>query len=137
MWRIQQVEGKMKQHELKAILADVHRAIEESAPSVVDSIGVTEECSISYSPGEELSEIELDSISRLQLDPVARNALRKLIRDACCHPVFHLFSLLDGVADPTVIKLEEWYGGELGSNPEGDREMLHDALYESYWDCHD
>ena len=39
---------------------------------------------------------------------------------------------MDGVADPEVLKVEQWLGAELAYPSEG-RAELHDEFYEKYW----
>lgn len=88
--------------------------------------------SLAYPPGGELTEAEHTALRTLVISPGARSALEKLVADACGWPVFHLFSLMDGVADPEA-DVGEWWGVTLESKREGDDDMLHDQFMESYW----
>ena len=55
------------------------------------------------------------------------------MRDAAAAPIFHLLALVDGVADPVGWDAEVWLGAEIiAPRDDDDREMLHDALYETY-----
>ena len=58
--------------------------------------------------------------------------LRKLIADACSYPMFHAFSLLDGVTVPAVMETSDWVGGALETSENGP--MLHDEFFDTYWD---
>ena len=113
-----------------ALLKEVHKAIEEATESVLSHM---EGCELSYPPGVELAPEEAAALSALQLSPSAKSGLRKLVADACCYPMFHFFSLLDGVADPDTDTGDVWCGATLAEKPEGDDTTLHDELYESYW----
>ncbi len=66
------------------------------------------------------------------LDPILISAIRKIVADAAAYPLFHLFALFDGVADPSGLK--EWFGVDLCSPSEEDRDLLHDHFFETYWD---
>ncbi len=117
----------------KALLLEMHKAVADAAQVAMDSIGGDSKPSLSYPPGIELSTEEQDALTSLQLNAAARSALVKLVADACSYPVFHLCSLLDGVADPYVREVEGWAGGKL-EPAGGDSLMLHDEFYESFWE---
>ncbi len=56
-----------------------------------------------------------------------KSAIRKLIADGSAYPLFHLFSLLDGVVDPPQLS------DVLDNERVATEIMLHDGFYESYW----
>ena len=112
------------------LFREIHRAIDESVESTVSDIGKVE---ISYPPGTELTSDEVDALSSLKLSCSAKSGLRKIIADACCYPLFHFLSLLDGVADLYVDNGDVWCGATITEKTEEDELMLHDELYESYW----
>lgn len=116
----------------QALFAELHRSIEESATACVARILSADDMSLTYPPGDEFTEAERAALRRLVVSPEARSALEKLVADACVWPVFHLFSVMDGVAEPEA-DVGEWYGVTLESKQEGDDDMLHDQFMESYW----
>jgi hypothetical protein len=69
----------------------------------------------------------------MNLSPEAKSGLRKLIASACFTPVYGLFCLLDGIADPETGGANPWLGLTLATKPKEDEPMLHIELYESYW----
>jgi hypothetical protein len=116
---------------LDALFREVHRAIRESADVTVRHLrDKTPE--LNYPPNAALTTEERDALTALTLSPAASSALRKLIADAAAYPLFHLFSLIDGVADP-VNAPAGWRGVHLGQGVNEPDPMLHDELYESYW----
>ena len=78
---------------------------------------------------------EASALAQLAASDAAMTGLRKLLREAAFAPLFHLFCLLDGVADPRGWDGGVWLGADLVS-PQADehRELLHDAFMESYRD---
>jgi len=119
---------------LKALLYEMHIAIDESSTHTVDNI---KSFDLTYPPGAELTDEESKALASLELSEHAKSGLKKLIKDACAYPPFHLFSLLDGVADPESEELDDWYGLSFTEKNEDDDEMLHDEFYESFWDYKD
>ena len=117
----------------QALFLEIHRAIEEAAKACVASILSPDEATLAYPPGGTLTETERAALRQLAVSPDARAALEKLTADACSYPFFHLFAVMDGVADPET-DVGEWPGITLEPKQEGDEEMLHDEFFESYWD---
>jgi hypothetical protein len=125
---------------LNALLAEIHRSIEESAAAALQSIGDHNTAPrVSYPPNAELTPAESEALQGLRLSVAARSGLLKLVKDATAYPFFHFFSLLDGVVDPPQVFNgervfgEAWYGLSLAPKGEQHEEMLHDEFYESYW----
>lgn len=119
--------------DLRAVLlSEMHRAIEDSTRHAMQLL-VGGEGALTYPPGVDLSKAERSAIGALALSPTARSALEKLLRDAAAAPLFHLFALLDGVADP-----RDWPGTWPGATittlrGEGSAEsMWHDDFYGTY-----
>ena len=123
---------KMDTESHRAVFAEVHKAIDEAAQVAVDSLSSTGKPSLSYPPGIELSTEELKLLAGIVLTTEERKVLKKVIADACCYPIFHMLSLLDGVTEPYVIEVPDWTGGALGTGEDGP--MLHDEFLETYWD---
>ena len=114
------------------LLSEMHRAVEDSTRHAMQLL-VCGEGALTYPPGVELSKAERSTIVALALSPTAQSALEKLLRDAAAAPLFHLFVLLDGVADP-----RDWPGtwpGATITTPRGEGRadsMWHDDFYGTY-----
>ncbi len=119
----------LKDPDRNAIFMEMHRAIDEAVSSMVSALDKPE---ITYPPDEELTPAEMSALAALHLSTEARSGFKKLMVDAASWPLFHLFSLMDGVADP-VDHPTEWTGLSL-SVREDDKSMFHDDFYSSYWD---
>jgi hypothetical protein len=124
----------MTEQEKEALFIEVHRAIEEAAASTAAALR-NQDIGLSYPPNAGLSPAEQQALASLPATPDAESALRKVIADAAAAPLFRLFSLLDGVGDPTDYE-GLWLGLSLKTPSEQDQEpeiMLHDEFFESYW----
>lgn len=116
-----------------ALLGEMHRAIDAAAQDGLRSLenGGSD---LSYLPGVELSASEKRALGALTHSSDLRSALKKVLRDAAARPLFQLFTLVDGVADP-----QNWSGTWLGASitvaePDEDSvTMWHDDFFESYW----
>lgn len=117
----------------RALLVETHKAIAESTQDVIDSIVASKNVIVSYPSGETLTPAEQAALKNLHLSPDAKTALAKVIADAASFPLFHLFCLMDGVADPELIRFDWWPGISLAEKAE-DEEMLHDEFSDTYWD---
>jgi hypothetical protein len=113
-----------------ALFKEIHKAINQATESLVTQF---QGADLSYPPGVELNQDETVALSSLQLSEPAKSGLRKLVADACSYPVFHFFSLLDGVTDPDADLGHVWLGATISEKLEEDKPMLHDELHESYW----
>jgi hypothetical protein len=121
---------------MRVLWPEVHRSIEDSARSLVDSVGPASRgvVELAYPPGANLTAAEAAALRALALDEVARTALGKLAASVCGMPIFDLLALFDGAADPAATEGEFWPGVELIAGGEEDRPMLHDEFFESYED---
>lgn len=118
----------------RALFIEIHREIHNAASSVL-SFSDPKKHSLSYPPSIELTAAEKSALQELQLSSSAKSGLQKLITDACNKPMFHLFCLFDGVADPQAGGFDPWFGVSLASKKDAENDpMLHDELFESYWD---
>ena len=115
-----------------ALLSEMHRAIEDATSHAMQVL-VGRDQALTYPPGVDLSRPERSAIDALAISPTARSALQKILRDAAAAPLFHLFTLLDGVADPRDWP-GTWYGAAITTlRGEGRAEsMWHDDFYDSY-----
>ena len=121
----------MVEKEIEALLLEAHKAIEETARHAVGEI-VLRQYKISYPPDENLTIGEQKALAELGAEPDLINALRKVFLDAAAYPVFHLFSVMDGVTDPQRYD-GFWPGIQIGHRNEDDNEsFLHDEFYASY-----
>jgi hypothetical protein len=120
----------------KALFIEIHRAIELAASHVINVLeDSNQELEITYPPHyAPLTPEEKTAIRDLPLSDVARSALKKIMLDAASHPSFQLFALMDGVASPETGDFDVWYGVSFCPKEETNELMLHDELYDSFWD---
>ena len=109
-----------------ALFHEMHRSIEESATHSVRQLmeGVPE---LTYPPNHGFKKDELEALEALPRTPALERALRKIVADAVAHPLFHILSLADGVADFPELK-DVRKVDQLATEI-----RLHDGFYESYW----
>ena len=116
---------------LDALFREVHLAIRESAEVTASQLR-EKRPQLTYPPNVALSADERQALAALDLSPAACSGLTKVIANAACNPLFHLFCLIDGVADPADAPAG-WRGVHLGEGMHEPDPMLHDELYASYW----
>ena len=125
----------MDQGEIRrTILLELHAKIDAATAAglaVIDNRGIEPV----YPPGVQLTDAELAALAGLQVSGEARSALEKVLRDVAARPLFDLFALVDGVADPAISDGDApWLGASILPRQDEDEEMWHDALFETYWD---
>ncbi len=104
---------------------EIHRSIEESATVAVEQL-MAGSPDLTYPPNHGLTPDEAAALESIPKTPEMERALRKVVASAAAGPLFRLFCLVDGVADPPVaLEVEE--RDRLADLP------LHDGLFESYW----
>lgn len=86
-----------------------------------------------------LTEEEVYALKSQSFSPESISAIQKIVRDNIMLAFHDAFSLLDGVSDPTVEESDDiWVGLRLADVQEDEEDesemMLHDELYETYWD---
>lgn len=116
-----------------ALLHEMHKAIDSAAE---DALGIIGNRGIEpvYPPGVELSNAEVSALANITSSPELVSAFRKVLRDTASRPLFQLFALLDGVADPSAWD-NVWTGAHVVErSDESDEEMWHDDFFASYWD---
>lgn len=129
---------KVSTDNLDVLFLQIHKVIEETADKVATSLTDHSAADlISYPPNGGLTELEIESLKTIKSDDVVKSGLRKIIADSCGHVVFAILSDIDGVSDPE-IDFAKWKGIKLVDKSDDIEEsndlMLHDKLYESYWD---
>jgi hypothetical protein len=117
-----------------ALFLEIHKLIEQAAVDAVEGLA-TSNSRLTYPPNGGLTEEEQTEVARLDLNPILKIALRKIIADAASVPIFHLFCLIDGVADPEGYD-GLWLGYRLVLPSKGEpapSSRLHDEFFETYW----
>jgi hypothetical protein len=97
-----------------ALMVEVHEAIEEAAEDALSALGGGQPDLI-YPAGITLSDEERAALAAVE----PSTALGKVIANAAAQPMFRLFSLLDGLADPEDIE-EFWPPWELVPSEDGE-----------------
>jgi hypothetical protein len=87
---------------------------------------------LSYPLKEVLSSEELDALEGLRLSAAERDVVERLVAEACSATLFHFFCLMDSVADPELVKVENWSGADFVS-PREEGDFLHDEFLDRYW----
>jgi hypothetical protein len=88
-----------------------------------------------YPPNAGLSPDEAAALKGLPRNDALKRALRKVVAHAASQPLYALFCIVDGIADP-----DGWEGTWFGCRfepilrPGKDREPFHQRFYDSYWD---
>jgi hypothetical protein len=123
---------------LNTLFLQLHKTIEETADRVATSLtNHSVDDIISYPPNGGLNDLEIESLKTIGTDTNLKNGLRKIIADSCATVLANILVLIDDVGDPD-IDTEKWKGIKLVDNSDEVEApndlMLHDKLYESYWD---
>ncbi|UYP07281.1 hypothetical protein [Priestia megaterium] len=96
-----------------------------------------------------LTDEEALSLGRENLSPASIKAIEKIVKDNMMGLFHDFMCLVDGVSDPNGIKIENdgvWLGlqikpkhllSEQELEDEDSELMLHDEVYDSYWDWKD
>ncbi len=119
----------------EALLVEIHKLIEQSAVESEEALaGEMPLVTILYPPNGGLSDAELATLKLIPKNPILLVALRKVIANAIANPLFHFFTLLDGVRDPENYE-EFWPPFQISPYKEGEPEddFLHDDFYAGYW----
>lgn len=128
----------MNKEIVRVLFLEMHRGIEEATGVALNWFDSAQQGAyIAYPPGESLTAEEKLALKNLKLSPAAHSALKKIIADAASAPLFRLFTLMDGVADPESGDFEDWRGVDLtekAPEPVDEEEMLHDEFFGSFWE---
>jgi hypothetical protein len=129
---------KVSAENLDVLFLQIHRKIEETADKVATGLMNHSSANlINYPPNGGLTESELNALKTIQADDHVKSGLRKIIADSCAAVVLDILSNIDGVTDPET-DFDKWKGVKLVDNSDDVEEsndlMLHDKLYDSYWE---
>ena len=118
-----------------ALLIEAHRLIRDAATKAVEQLGhASSNATVTYPPEPVLSNTETRALNALDVSQETRAALQKVVANACATTLFNFLCLIDGVADPELVPVEDWFGLDLVEpSDDADRAMLHDDFYEFYW----
>jgi hypothetical protein len=119
----------LSDEQLTALMTEVHKEIEEAAVKASAALGPEGHPDVVYPPNAGLTQEEREALAAVEANPALVSGVRKLVATAASSPLFALFTMLDGVADPAGI--DEWPVWEL--TPSEDGEELHDRFYDTYW----
>lgn len=123
----------MTEKQRTALMTDLHRQIESAAVRAAQAIvGSQETPHLTYPPNGGLTPVERAALTSLTRSPALDSALRRVVADAAADAIFHLFCLLDGVADP-INYTGTWMPLPVGKG-NADGGMLHDEFMGSYWE---
>ena len=121
----------------KRLLIEAHRIIEEEAARRASELVSGEQTDVVYPPNGGLVAEERAVLQALKGGVVLEAALRKVFADCAATTLFHVLSQIDAVGSPEVTP-GEWLGLQLqpadAGTPDPPYGMLHDALFDTYWD---
>lgn len=121
----------------RRLLIEAHRIIESEAARRASQLAAGEPADLVYPPNGGLVAEELSALQAMKGGAVLEAALRKVLADCAASTLFHVLSQIDAVGSPEATP-GEWLGIELkpadSNTPDPPYGMLHDALYETYWD---
>jgi len=115
------------------LLLSVHQLIEEQAGAYANDLFQGRALNLDYPPNGGLSVEEAAVLQVVHNNTLLQAALRKVIASCPAETIFGLLNLLDGTSDP---EHGDWGGVLLIDRPdeEEQRQFLHDAFFETYWD---
>jgi len=118
----------------QTLLVESHRCLAAAVETAMARIGSQGQEPLLYPPNGAFSPEEQQALRSMKQSPAERSALEKLIAEACAMAFFDFFNLIDGTSDPELDPPPgTWVGAWLlAPLDDSDREMLHDAFYESY-----
>ncbi len=128
---------KLSEHNLKTLMLFLQQKIEENADYISDQLDKGNSTDfLTYPPNGGLTEKENIALQKLKNDQDLKSAMRKILADNSASVLFELFNIIDGTTDPdeNLGKWTEICLVDKTDEIEGNDEMLHDALFEKYWD---
>jgi hypothetical protein len=122
------------------LLIEAHRIIEGEAAERASRLVAGEPEKLVYPPNGGLLPEEFSALQALKGGVALESALRKVLADCAASTLFHVLSQIDAVASPEATA-GDWSVIELRpvdeDAPDPSYGMLHDALYETYWNWRD
>ena len=128
---------KLSEHNLKTLMLFLQQKIEENADYISDQLHKGNSADfLTYPPNGGLTEKENLALQKLKNDQDLKSAMRKILADNSASVLFELFNIIDGTTDPdeNLGKWTEICLVDKTDEIEDNDEMLHDALFEKYWD---
>ena len=128
---------KLSEHNLKTLMLFLQQKIEENADYISDQLHKGNRTDfLTYPPNGGLTEKENLALQKLKNDQDLKSAMRKILADNSASVLFELFNIIDGTTDPdeNLGKWTEICLVDKTDEIEDNDEMLHDALFEKYWD---
>ena len=122
--------------EIRRMMVGLHGLIESYADHAVRSI-INQDITLVYPPNHTVTEAECRALHRLNLSPDARSALKKIIANTTAETVFSLLNYVDGTTDPPGDEDWDTYCIVRRDEFENGGEMLHDLLFETWWEWKD
>lgn len=125
----------------KVFFIELHRIIKEYSNIKTELTSPSNDMQIGQD--FKLTESEIISLKAEALSQESITAIEKIVRSRITGAFFDAFCLLDGVADPQLTKIPDiWPGMKLTDRNDDDEDiedhdMLHDLVYETYWDWKD
>ena len=120
------------------LMIEMNRIIETIADEKANAIiSGKMQTSLVYPPNNGFTVKEMNYANKLITNGEdGLNALRKILADSIACGLFELFNLIDGTSDP---EKDSWEKDGISlidkdGSIEDNNEMLHDALFEKYWD---
>ncbi|GAB3935366.1 hypothetical protein [Mucilaginibacter myungsuensis] len=118
------------------LLVNINKLISNYANATIEQI-FNNDLDLTFPPNTELNDLEKAELKELNNYAHLKNALKKILTDNSAGVMFGLMNLIDGTTDPEVMA-EDWTGVQFSDiDHDNDREafedMLHDSLYEKYW----
>ena len=128
---------KLSEHNLKTLMLFLQQKIEENADYISDQLDKGNSTDfLTYPPNGGLTEKENLALQKLKNDQDLKSAMRKILADNSANVLFDLFNIIDGTTDPdeNLGKWTEICLVDKTDEIEDNEEMLHDELFEKYWD---
>lgn len=125
---------KLSDHNRELLLIHLHRVIEDTAQEIAHKL-IDRFCpeEMTYPPNCGLTQDEMTALSFLKGIQNVESALRKVIADAACRPIYQLLCIIDGIDDP---EGKDWSEVALLDREEDDveGEFLNTTFYDKYWE---
>lgn len=122
----------LSEAERTALLVHVHRELEEVATRLASGVARSGAApKLVYPPNHGYSAEEQHALEDVSLSDAAESALRKATASAIADVLYGLFTVIDGVADPSP-EVEDW--GVYAIGPADDNDDLHNEFFATYWE---